>query len=74
MTATRRFLLPDGRGPVCIGVNYELRKCKTPLKKSGVCKSTRSRKGDRNMVYLMLVVFLSYLRKRRTKLKIDLDL
>ena len=44
-----------------------------PAIASGVCKSTRSRKGDR-MVYLMLVVFLVLFRKRRTKLKIDLDL
>jgi hypothetical protein len=45
-----------------------------PLYKSGVCKSTWSRKGDRYIIILMLFVLLVLLRKRRTKLKIEIDL
>ena len=51
-----------------------LRKCKTPLFWSGVCKSTRSGKGGPPMVVLMLVAFLVLLRNRRIKLKFEIEL
>jgi hypothetical protein len=54
--------------------DHGLQKCKTPLFKSGVCKSTWSKKGDRFMIILMLFVLLVLLRKRRTKRKIEIDL
>jgi len=45
-----------------------------PADESGVCKSTRSRKGDQPMVLLMAFLFLILLRNRRIKLKFEIEL
>jgi hypothetical protein len=55
-------------------VRLGLRKCKTPLLKSGVCKSTRSRKGRFFMSFPMLLLLLLLLRKRRTKFNFQIHL
>jgi hypothetical protein len=55
-------------------VRAGLRKCKTPLIKSGVCKSTRSRKGGFFMSFPMLLLLLLLLRKRRTKFNFQIHL
>ena len=69
-----RFLLRICRVAACTGGTRELpSKCKTPLTKSGVCKSTEW-KGGSSMILLLLILILVLLRKRRSKLKIEIDL
>ncbi len=47
--------------------------CKTPLDKSGVCKSHRSGKGV-YMITLLLIVVLLLIRRRRTRIQFNLEL
>jgi hypothetical protein len=48
-------------------------KCKTPLGKSGACKSW-GRKEDLPMILLVLIVILLLLRTRKTRLKFEIEL
>ena len=68
------WLQSRGLHGVPAAVREGLRKCKTPPFRSGVCKSTRSRKGDQPMVLLMAFLFLILLRNRRIKLKFEIEL
>jgi len=49
-------------------------KMQNPASKSGVCKSTRSRKGGFFMSFPMLLLLLLLLRKRRTKFNFQIHL
>lgn len=60
-------------GAVCIGSPKDSTKMQNPAVKSGACKSW-GRKESLPMILLVLTVLLIFLRKRRTKLKIELEI